>query len=217
LSCSETLEEATGLFCQQLRVSIRDGKAKPDVLHSILSVLNHLDPFEVDEEYGFLWVTDILNSGYTDNDRHQMATRVIQLLGKKFHPDYPVSLFPNCIPPLLDFPPPHENLKPPGGLIALRILTFGREDSDFGARILPVFMSILQLAHPLRSCSLALKIFHQFAAGWFSSQMESVLYKDLDRLLQAVGDPFQFQDDRHTTTDYEPMKTVVVLIEFMHQ
>jgi len=173
------------------------------------------------ERYGFLWVTDILNSGYPDDDRLEMASMVIQLLWKQLRSDDTGNFPPSRIPPLLDFLSLCENLDPSEGSIALRILATSPEYPDFCARILPVLVSILSPTHPLRSRGLALKIFHRFAAGWFSSEMESVLHKDLNQLLQAVGDPFQFSDPpfqdgrRGIKTDFEPMVIVVVLIELV--
>ncbi|KAF9644460.1 hypothetical protein BDM02DRAFT_3121899 [Thelephora ganbajun] len=56
--------------------------------------------------------------------------------------------------------------------------------------------------------------------GWFS-QIENVLKWDLDKLVRAVGDPFlstpdiPLQDGKHVgTVNYDPMMTLVVLIEF---
>ena len=51
--------------------------------------------------------------------------------------------------------------------------------------------------------------------------MENVLGGDLEKFLQAVGDPFQFTPDPPLqdgqladAADYDPMMVVVILIEF---
>jgi len=223
LSGRGALQAAADLFCRQLQISIREG-ANSNALMSILSALSHIDPLEVANsgEYGFLWLADILNSGYPDNDRHAMANRIIQLLGKRVYPTNPHQWdFPSSwIPPLLDFLSLCEKLRSADGFTALRILSSGRRYPAFGARILPVLTSILLPTNPLRSRMLALKIFHRFAAGWCPSQMEKLLRKDLNNFLQAVGDPFQFPDpslqgERSVeTADYNPMEAAVILIEF---
>jgi len=205
-------------------MSIREEKADLDVLGSVISSLSNLDPLEVinSGKYGFLWLGDILNSRYPDDERHAAANRVIQLLGKRFYPTEPgpEEFSSSWIPPLLDFLSLCEKLHSAEGSAALRILSYRQRYSDFGARIIPVLTSTLLPTHPLQSRVLALKIFRRFAPGWFSSQIETILHKDLDNFLQAIGDPFQFpdyslQDGRSVdTADYEPMEAAVILIEF---
>jgi len=219
LSGSNTLQVAANIFYQQLQISIRERKTSSFVLTSILSTLDHLDPVEVKNitEICPLWLADILNSGYPDNEQHDVAIRIIQLLGKRFCP-IPMEL--SWIPPLLDFLSLCEKLHSTKGFTALRILSSNWESSDFGTSILPVLTPILLPTHPLQSRVLALKIFYRFAAGWFSLQMENILHNDLDKFLQAVGDPFQFPD--HSLHDgqsmdmvnYNPMKNMVILIQF---
>jgi len=58
-------------------------------------------------------------------------------------------------------------------------------------------------------------------SGWFSLRVENVLDQDLDKLLQAVGDPLQFtphiplQDGQPAfTSKYKPIMAAAVLIEF---
>ena len=157
-----------------------------------------------------------------------MASKVVQLLWKHYSvvPEGLSNMGYTCIPPLLGFLSLSERFytteSPPyPGLIALHILSASQGSSDFGATILPILASILLPTHPLQTRSLALKIFHTFKSGWFSSNMENVLNKDLGGLLQAIGDPFQFTPDLPTqdgeslgTVQYEPMMAAVVLIEF---
>ena len=105
-------------------------------------------------------------------------------------------------------------------LTALRILSSIPGNFHLSAAILPVPAWTLIPAHPLKSRGLALAAFHRSMVGWFSSQMENIPDNDLDRFLQAVGDPFQFPDlplqDRRPvpTADYKPMGVAVILIEF---
>ncbi|KAF9643189.1 hypothetical protein BDM02DRAFT_3123756 [Thelephora ganbajun] len=158
-----------------------------------------------------------------------MADRLVQLLGKHFDPNIPNEapyIGSAWIPPLLDFLSLSErfyttNTPPYPGFIALHILSTGPVHDDFNVKILPVLTSTLLPTHPLQLRSLALKVFYRFMPGWFSSQMENVLYKDLNKLLQAVGDPLQFtpdlplQDGKPVgTVDYDPTMAAVVLIEF---
>ena len=225
------MKTAIILFNQRLQISIREGKADQRKLTSVLSTLGHLDPFQVKdtEEFGFLWIVEILNSGYPEDGRYQMASGIMGLLGKRFYsvvPERSPYVQPAWVPPLLGFLSLCEKFyttESPSypGLVALRILSSSPRLSKFDPRILPVLKPILLPTHPLRSRSLALKIFYGFMSGWFSSQMENILDKDLDEFLQAVGDPFQFNSNYPLkdgqpvfTTDYEPMMSVVVLIEF---
>jgi hypothetical protein len=36
-------------------------------------------------ELGFLWITDIINTGYPEDERHRMASRAVRLLGGHFY------------------------------------------------------------------------------------------------------------------------------------
>lgn len=219
---SDALQVAIDLFCKQLQLTIREGDAKPDVLISLISTLDHLDPFQTtnDREYGFLWLTDILNSGYPGGERREMASGVVRLLGKHFDSRNRGHFSFGWISPLLGFLSLCEEFGPSEGSIALRILSYSPPGSDSGAMILPVLTPILLPTHPLRSRGLALSLFRGFMSEWFSSQIGNVLHRDLDKFLQAVGDPFQ---PPHTplrklqpadTNDYEPMLITTVLIEF---
>ena len=85
--------------------------------------------------------------------------------------------------------------------------------------ILPILTLALSPPHALRLRTSALKVFHKSVSGWFSAQMTGVLHGDLENLLQAVGDPFQFvpdlfQGQATDTANYDPMMAVVVLVEF---
>jgi len=225
---SDALVVATLLFHQQLRRSIREGGAGPR-LSLFLSALNGLDPFKfgTNAEFGFLWIADLFTSGYSDSERYSMASQVITLLGKDSSYIYWPSTYPSWVSSLLSFLSLgefHSTISTPcPEFLTLGMLLSAKGDFDLGAAILPVLAWTLTPTHPLKSRRLALAVFHRFVAGWFSSQMESVSYKDLDKLLQAVGDPFQFPDlplknGQHVVTvdyePYEPMGVAVVLIEF---
>jgi len=222
LDDSEVLQTSLYLFSQQLTRSIKEGTATSSTLNLVISTLTHVDPFQTkhDREYEFLWLTDILDSGYSDNERWGMATTVVRLLGRGFHSPGPGSFPPGWIPPLLGFLSLCEKFGPAEGSTALRILSSSPPHPGFNATILPILTSVLQPAHPLLSRNLALNLFHNFAPEWFSQQMEGVPHKDLIALLQAVGDPFQplrppLQDRLPVnTTDYEPMMAAIVLIGF---
>jgi len=106
------------------------------------------------------------------------------------------------------------------GSTALRILLFSPRYAHFGPTILPFLASTLLSTHPLQSRRLALKLFHGFMSGWFSSEMSKVLNKNLDKLPRAVGDPFQSTPDLPLrggkpgeAADDEPMMATVVPIE----
>jgi len=224
---SDALGTAILLFHQQLRRSIEEGEADPYCLTVFLSTLGHLDPFSIahNVEYGFSWVADLLNSRYSDYDRYSMASTVIQLLGKHVDSINSWQLDPGWVSALMNFLSLGEQFYSTGsplypGLLALRILLSSPGNLDFGTVILSILTSTLIPTHPLKSRSLALGIFHRFMVGWFSPRMASVPNKDLDKLLQAVGDPFQFPDlllqdgQPVVTADYKPMKAAVALIEF---
>jgi len=180
-------------------------------------------------ELGFLWISEIINSGYQEGGRYRMASQVVQLLEKYYYSEVlerPSDVRPAWTPPLLGFLSLSEKFyttKPAlhSGFIALHILSASYPSADFGPVTLPVLASTLLPSHPLQSRNLALKVFHRFMSGWFSPQMENVLHEDLNKLLQAVGDPFQFtaSPPLHAgspvgTANYKPMKATVVLMEF---
>ena len=220
---SDTLKTAIQLFHQQSQPE----KADHLVLTSVLNTLIYLDPFQAMDsgELGFLWITEILNSGYQEQWRERMASGVVQSLGKHFFRKEPMHLIdmqPAWIPPLLGFLSLSEKVDSPksSGFIALRILAASRGSADFGPVIVPILHSTLLPTDRLRARHLALNIFLKFVSGWFSLQMENVPNKDLERLVQAVDDPFQFpdlplQDGKPIDPpDYNPMEAMAVLIEF---
>jgi len=174
---------------------------------------------------GFLWITQILNSRYSEGERYRMASQVVQLLGKHFdsvEPEHPISVQPAWIPPLMDFLLLHERFyttdSPPyPGSIALHI-PLSPGSAQFGIKILSILASALSSTHPPQSRSWALKVFHRFMSGWFS---QNVPDGDIEKLLRAVGDPLRFTPDPPLhdgrpvdTVDYDPVMVVVILIEF---
>jgi len=190
-------------------------------------MLNHINPFQKmkDVGYGFLWIANILNSNYSDRHRYLIAGTVVQLLGKRFNSNDLGHLHSSWIPPLLDFLSLGEKFYTTEhqshlGFIALRMLSCNLGCSDFTTMVSPILTPILAPTHPLQSRSLALGAFCRFRDVWFSQGMENVPYADLNKLLRAVGDPFQFLDpplqDREpaVTAGYKPMQSVVILIEF---
>ena len=224
---SDALGTAILLFHQQLRRSIGEEEADPFCLTVFLSTLSHLDPFPIANniEYGFSWIVDLLNSRYPDHERYTMASMVMQLLGKHIDSINSWQLDPGWVSALMSFLSLGEKYYSTGsppypGLLALRVLLSSPGNLDSGPMTLSILSSTLIPTHPLKSRSLALGIFHRFIIGWFSPHMESVPNKDLDKLLQAVGDPFLFPDlllqdgQPVVTADYKPMKAAVALIEF---
>jgi len=204
-----------------------EGKADEINLSSVLSALIRLSPFEAtgSGELGFLWITEIINSGYEERWRERMASEVVESLGKHFFPEDSVpsiNMEPAWIPSLLGFLSLSEKLDRQGedSLTALRILETSAPSTDFGIRVLPILVPPLLPTYPLQSRRIALPVFYTFAPSWFSSQMENVPSKDLDKLVQAVGDPFQFpdfplQDGKPVDLPYyNPTVAAAVLIGF---
>ena len=220
------LSTATIGFHEQLLASISDGRIDSNTLTSILSATSHLDPFRtLGSRLGFEWMTGILKSKYPKEICHQMTSSVVQLFGKEVDTHPQKRIPPEWVPPFLDFLSLSEEFYTTGSssgawLTALRILSCRQVDAEFGLKLLPILTSTLLQDHPLKSRGLTLKVFHQFASGWFSPQMEVVSGRDLGKLLRTVGDPFKYLDlpllygQPGSTTDYEPMMTAVVLIEF---
>ena len=178
-------------------------------------------------EPGILLVADILNSEYPEDDRYRMASEVVRLLGKWFDSS-DSDLFPigvvhyTWIPVLVDFLSLCEKFyateSPPSpGSIVLRILSTSSGSLFFGTTIIPILTTTLLPTHPLQSRNLALTAFHKFM---FMSESFSgvgrVLPKNLDKLLRAVGDPFQPIPEGHSVAEanYEPMVVTIILIEF---
>ena len=226
LNGRDALKAAIHLFDRQLRLLVVEGKACWDDLINALHALIPFDPFETMDsgDLGFLWITEILNSGYQERERQWLADEVVKLLGKYFHqvPDILIGKRSAWIPPLLGFLSLSEKLDTTKStrFIALRILAISPESADFGPTILPILTSSLLPNHPLQARRLALNIFLRFMSGWFSPQMEKVPSEDLDQFIQAVGDPFQFpdlplQDGKPVDLPYDdPMKVMAALIEF---
>ena len=192
----------------------------------ILSSLNHLAPFRAinSARFGFEWLTAILDSKYPECDRYTLAHKVVQLLGTEFDTHPPTYFYGDWVNPLLGFLSLSEKFnvggsETPPGCTALRILLRCRAD-DVGAILLPILVPMLSYDHPLRSRNLALEVFHRYMPSWFSQQMETISSKNLDKLLQAVGDPFASpnppsQDTLSVgPTACNPMMVVTVLIEF---
>ena len=220
-SNSDALQMAVNLFFEQLQISIMGGKAESGILDLAISTLCHLDPPQTMEtrEHYFLWLAGILKSGYPDSECCLIASGVVQLIGKQFDYTNSNNFPPNWIHPLLDFLLLCEKLSSTKGFTALHILSSSPPSSYFDKMILPLLMPILLPAHPLQLRSLALKIFYKFTAGWFSSHVESIPYRDLNNLLQAIGDPLLFsdlplQDGQVVLANYKPMMAMVLLIEF---
>ena len=171
---------------------------------------------------GFLWIREILNSGYPEEEQYWMASEVVRLLWK-YHAlrKRPLDVRPAWVPPLLKFLSLCENFPttaspPHAGLVTLYILSGGPQDVDFGPVIPPTLASMLSSDHPLRSRKLALAAFRNFLFGWFS-QMETVSGHHLSKLFQAVGDPLHFPPELpqlEMPVYYEPMRVAVALTEF---
>ena len=226
LSASDALDTAILLFHQQLRGAIGEGEVNSYHLNTFLSALSALDPFRTGNnlECGFSWIADLLNSRYTDLERYQMASKVIEYLGKLAYNVYFGSANPDWVSSLVSFLSLGEQFystsTPYPGLLTFRILSWIRECYGPSPTILPVLTSTLSPAHPLRARSLALDIFNRSMNLWFSSQMENVPNDHLGGLLRAVGDPFHFPDlplqdgQPVVTADYNPIHAAVILIGF---
>jgi hypothetical protein len=226
LATSDALKTAIHLFDQQLRPLIIE-KADNYSLTSVLSTLVHLDPLQAmgSGELGLLWATEILNSGCQEDLRVGLVSEVVKLLGNYFlrkDPLYFVHAEPTWISPLLRFLSLDggSGATEPAHLIALRILAIGQGSADFGKMLLPILTSQLVPTHPLQARRLALNVFEKFASGWLSSQMENIPSRDLEGLVQAVGDPFQFPDlplqdgEPFDPPGYNPTMATAVLIGF---
>ena len=179
-----------------------------------------------DGELGISLISDLLNSGYPEVDCYQMASEVVQMLGKWYNSAHFPTVKHTWITPLFDFLSLCEKfytteLSPSQhpGFIALHILSSVPLYDGFHEPDLPVLISMLLSTHPLQSRRLALGVFDRFTNKWVSLQMEDILSKDLNKLLQAVGDPLQFSDfplqagQSIIKTNYKPMVAAVRLIE----
>ncbi|KAF9781579.1 hypothetical protein BJ322DRAFT_231757 [Thelephora terrestris] len=229
----EALRETADVLCRQLRKTIGQGVVSQD--QNIIEVLNtlvQLDLFTVtkDPDMGFTLIEEILGSRFSEKSRYKMAGIVVRLLGSWYwrgENTNILAMIPEWTPPLLNFlslsekfypkrPPPFPES------IALCLLPDMYESTDFGTTILPILSSTLFPTNHLQSRTLALKVFRKFSPGFFSSQMEEITADNLETLLRAVGDPFLFNRDTPlpdglalpTGSDYKPISTALVLIEF---
>ena len=171
-------------------------------------------------EMGFLWISEILNSRYSGDERDTMISWVVRLLEKWFYSDNrrPFYLQPDWIPPLLDYLSHCEKTYTAGSplypwSIVLRILSDSGGYADFGTTLLPILTSTLSPTHPLQSRNLALRISYEFRSGWFSSQMETISSDDLGAFLRAVGDPLDSVSD--ILQDGEPAEAASTLATFV--
>ena len=195
-------------------------------LPGFLSILAQLDPFKTmgSGELGFSLIADILNSGYGERQREQMAGAVVKLLEEHFFPTNLgpfISIKATWIPPLLGFISLCEKLGAthpipgttgPPGIIALRFLTKNPESADSCPMLLPILCSTLLPTNYINARHLALTVFLRFRPGWFSPKMENIPSEDLNKLVQAVGDPFQFPN--LPLRDIRPMMITAILIDF---
>lgn len=158
-----------------------------------------------------------------------MASSAVALLGKQFGPqfsEHASRVLAAGIRPLLDFlllSERHHSAESPiyPGAVALQFVLDTTPHRFFDPTILPILTSTLLPNHPLQSRTLALKLFQRPGLEWCSSQARGFSVTNRARLLEAVGDPFQFtpdlpsQDGQPTTTaHYEPMLTAILLIKF---
>ena len=145
---SDAWQTATNLFNRRLHISIREGEAGQTRLGWTLRALDHLGPFPVGGAgwLGFLWIAEILTSGYPEDGRVWMTGKVLQLLGKYFFSKVSeqfrivqrawILLLLGFLSRsekfyTMDFP-----LFP--RYVALRILSTSPGYGDFGPKILPV-------------------------------------------------------------------------------
>lgn len=166
----------------------------------VLSALVHLDPFGVLEtdEWGFLWVTEILNSGRRGDERHRMASQVLQLLEyyyrAKGHAEGPLT----------------------SARAIIYILSAAPTSIHFNATIPPPLILALSPTHRLQLRRLALEFILESIPHWVLFDDPNT---DLEGLLQAVGDPFHLTPEPPlhngqpaNVSHYNPMKIVVALI-----
>ena len=153
-----------------------------------------------------------------------MTSSVVELLWKRFNPRSSTDRSWNVLTTvrsLLDFllsneSPPHAESPPYPEVITLQVGLVAARYGYLDSAILPVLARTLLPTHPLRSRTLALRLFQQPGFEWYSSHSGV----DHTVLLDAVGDPFQFipdllpQDGQTTAiTPYDPMWTTILLIE----
>jgi len=228
---SHSLFAATDVLRDCLAAVIREGHVQPGIVRSSLSTLGDLDlPQTANfQEACVLWLRQILDSGYSEDMRYLMASSVVVFFGKQLGSPFAERFYhihSDALRPLLDFLLLSERLYPTElppypGVIALRILSIETGRGDFDPTILPILAATLQPTHPLQSRRLALKLFQRPDFGWLSPQAEIFSSIERARLLEAIGDPFQFPPDLppqdgqpNVATSYDPILSVALLIEF---
>lgn len=214
------------LLHQHLQMTIMNGTADPDMFSSTLSVLGHLNPFQVvtTQKLCFSLITNILNSRYAAVEQYWMAAAAVELAWKEFTP-MPCNVQHDWIPPLLGFLELSETFysthhQSAPGALALQILSATQGYGDFCPKMLPILTSTLVVTHPLLSRKSALRVFAQFSPGFFS-EAESISNEDCARLLRAVGDPFQSAPDiplqyeqQWLVDEHNSTRAIVILIGF---
>lgn len=216
---------------RQLLTIIKARAVRSSFICSTLSALSDLDTPRVASFQGacISWIQEIVNSAYPEDEQFSMASSAVTLLGKQFGPqfsEHPPQVLATGIRPLLDFLLLNERLRSTEspaypGVVALHFVLDATPYRRFDPIILPILTSTLLPSHPLKSRTLALKLFQRPGLEWCSPQAATFSDTDRARLLEAVGDPFQFipdvpPQDGHptTTTHYEPMSTAILLIKF---
>ena len=215
-----------------MQIAIADHTIDLWVITKIFWALSYFDPSQITtiQKLCVLWLNDILNSGFTVVGQYWLAKGVVKLAwgqvkcmisgGERFDRTAWVSPLLGFLE-LCDAQEIYQIMgQPAPGALALQILSAGEGCGDFNRKILPILTSTLTPAHPLSSRRSALIVFHRFIPEWFS-QMERIPNKDCARLLQAVGDPFQFTPDttlqeewQARMDDYKPREVVAILLEF---
>ena len=206
---------------------IRAGNAQSYLITSTFSTLGDLDPPQVAKFRACIsWIYEIINSEYPPDERYSMSSSAVALLGRGFDPPPFKELPPDDLAaglrPLLDFlllskGYPHTGSPLDPEVIALQFVSIAAAYGYLDPKILPVLSETLLPTYPAQSRPLVLRLFEKPGLDWCSPQAEV----DRERLLEVVGDPFQFipdplpQEQQSTpTTSYEPMRTAVLLIEF---
>ncbi|KAF9781604.1 hypothetical protein BJ322DRAFT_232772 [Thelephora terrestris] len=197
---------------QQLQTTIGQGVVSEEwQIIEVLNTLARLSPFTVieDPDMGFTLIEEILGSSFSEESRYRMAGIVVPLLGNLRRRLGFLMWNPEKSAILLDF-------------LLLSEKFYAETSPPFpesNTKIIPILSSTLLPTNHLRSRSLALMVFNTLSPELLSSQMEEITADNLENLLRAVGDPFLFNRDTlpdglPTRSDYEPISTAVVLIQF---